>query len=125
MGFHIQMEQMPGYLAAKLIGAGEAGEGSQLFVSIAEHCKRTKNTKLLIDTTGFEIKLSVVDRFRIGASLEIFALHGIKVAVVCRPEQLDPRRLAILAARNRYVSVDVFTDFHAAEEWLLNSPPRA
>jgi hypothetical protein len=113
------MEQMPGYLAARFIGAGETGGGAQQFVSIAEYCKYTKNTKLLIDTTGFDVKLSAADRFHVGTGLGIFALHGIKVAVVCRPEQLDPGRLVMLVARNRYVSVEVFTDYHAAEEWLL------
>ena len=56
MTFQLQMEQMPGYLAARFIGAGEPGEAPQQFVSIAEHCKHTKNDKLLIDTTRYDVK---------------------------------------------------------------------
>jgi hypothetical protein len=77
------------------------------------------NPKLLIDTTGAEAKISITDRYRVGERLEIFALHGIKIAFVSRPDQQDPKRFARQVARNRYVSVESFTDFRAAEEWLL------
>jgi len=119
MTFQLQMEQMPGYLAARFIGAGEPGEAPQQFVSIAEHCKHTKNDKLLIDTTRYDVKVSAIDRFLMGERLQIFARHRIKVAFACRPEQLDPGKFGVLVARNRGVSVDAFTDFQAAEEWLL------
>jgi hypothetical protein len=113
------MEQMPSYLAARFTGAGVAGEAIQQFESTAEYCKRTNNDKLLIDTTGYNVKVSVVDRFFMGTSLQIFAGHRIRVAFVCRLEQLDARRFGRLVAQNRGVSVDVFTDFQSAEEWLL------
>jgi hypothetical protein len=119
MSLQLQMEQMPGYLAARFTGAGAPGEASQRFESIAEHCKRTNNDKLLIDSTGYDVKVSVVDRFFLGTSLQIFAGHRIKVAFVCRPEQLDARRFGRLVAENRGVTAEVFTDFQAAEEWLL------
>jgi hypothetical protein len=113
------MEQMPKYLAARYIGAGDVVEVSKQFESIAKHCNRTKNTKLLIDTTGFDVKPSVTDRFYMGEELEIFVLHAIKVAFVSRPEQLDPERFGKLVAWNRYAIFEVFTDFQSAEEWLL------
>jgi hypothetical protein len=119
MSLQLQMEQMPGYLAARFIGVGEPDEASARFESIAEHSKRTNNDKLLIDTTRYDVKASVVDRFFVGTSLQIFASHSIKVAVVCRPEQLDARRFGRLVADNRGVTIEVFTDFQAAEEWLL------
>ena len=119
MSFKIQMEQMPCYLAARFIGAGAPGEPSQQFESIAEQCKRTNKDKLLIDTTGYDVKVSVIDRFFFGTSSQIFAVHRIKVAFVCRPEQIDPRKFGALVAQNRGESIDVFTDFQSAEEWLL------
>jgi hypothetical protein len=60
-----------------------------------------------------------VDRFLLGERLGIFARYGIKVAFVSRPEQLDPRRFAVVVAQNRGVKVETFTDLQAAEEWLL------
>jgi hypothetical protein len=119
MSFQLQMEQMSGYLAARFIGAGVAGEASAKFESIAEHCKFTKNDKLLIDSTRYDVKVSVIDRFFMGTNLQIFAVRRIKVAFVCRPEQLDARRFGRLAAQNRGVTVKVFTGFQSAEEWLL------
>ena len=119
MSFQLQMEQMPGYLAARFAGAAVTGEGTRQFESIAEHCKRTKNNKLLIDTTEYDVKASTLDRFLLGEKSQIFAIHRIKVAFVCRPVQIDPRKFGALVARNRGVIVDVFTDFQSAEEWLL------
>src|SRR5215475_5180533 len=119
MNFQIQMEQMPGYLAARFIGSAETGEGLGQFTSIAEHCKRTKNDKLLIDTTEFDVKVSIIDRYLLGNRLLVFARHRIKVAFFSKAEQLDPRKFGAIVAQNRGASVDVFTDFQAAEEWLL------
>jgi hypothetical protein len=51
--------------------------------------------------------------------LEIFARCGIKVAFACRPEQLHPRRYAVILAQKRGVNVEIFTDSQDAEEWLL------
>jgi hypothetical protein len=45
--------------------------------------------------------------------------YGIKVAFIDIPERMDPRKFFLLAARNRGVNVEAFTDFRAAEEWLL------
>ena len=121
MSIQLQMEQMPGYLAARFIGVGVGGEASQQFELIAEHCKLTNNDKLLIDTTRYDVdvKISLVDRFLLGERLGIFARYGIKVAFFSKPEQLDPRKFGALVAQNRGASVDAFTDFQAAEEWLL------
>jgi hypothetical protein len=46
MSIQLQMEQMPGYLAARFIGVGVRGEASQQFELIAEHCKLTNNVFL-------------------------------------------------------------------------------
>ena len=120
MNFQIQMEQMPGYLAARFIGAAETGEGLRQFESIAEHCMRTKNDKLLIDTTGFDIKTTIISGYFAGEKAEIFARYGIKkVAFVGAPEQLDIGKFSILVAQNRFINVEAFPDFQAAEEWLL------
>jgi len=113
------MDQMSGYLAAKFIGSGVAEDVSGEFESIAEHCKRTKNHKLLIDTTGFDLKISTLDRYLVGERVQMFARYGIKVAFICRPEQVDSRKFGIQVAKNRGMDVEVFTDLQAAEEWLL------
>jgi hypothetical protein len=123
MNFQLQTEQMSGYLAARFVGVAVAGEGSRHYVAIAEHCKCTKNDKLLIDITGFEvIKPNITNKFYAGERMLVFARYGIKVAFVCRPEQLETIKFAAMVAQNRSVTVEVFTDFQVAEEWLMNCP---
>jgi len=119
MSFQLQMEQMPGYLAARFIGTGVAEEVWRQFESIAENCKRTKNNKVLIDTTKAEEEISLLERFLMGERTQTFARCGLKVACVDTPERIDPRRFGELVDRNRGVNLRVFTDFQAAEEWLL------
>ena len=119
MSLQLHMEQMPGYLAARFTGAGVPEEAWRQSELIVEHCKRTNNDRLIIDTTGLKVKISTADRFILGERLGIFARNKIKVAFVSAPEQMDPEKFAVLVARNRGVSVESFTDFQAAEEWLL------
>ncbi len=120
MSIQIQMEQMSGYLAARLIGSGALEEGLQQIELIAEHCKLTNNNKLLMDLTGAELPtLSLVNRFLAAGRLGIFARYGIKAAFIDIPRRMDPQKFEVLVAQNRWVSVDAFTDFQAAEKWLL------
>jgi hypothetical protein len=115
-----QIEQMPGYLVARFIGSGVAEDIWQEFEFIAKYCKRTKNNKLLIDGTRFNEKLSFIERYLAAEESRVFALYGIQVAIVDIPERIDPQKFAEMAARNRGVNLRVFTDFQAAEVWLLN-----
>jgi hypothetical protein len=119
MSIQLQMKQMPGYLVARFTGVGPPRDVWQQFELIAEHCKRTKNNKLLIDTTEFSAEISFMDRFYTAERAGIFARYGIKVAAVGRPEQFYPQKFAVGAARNRGIDVWTFSDFRAAEEWLL------
>src|SRR5262245_21451260 len=121
----LQIEEMPGYLAARFTGAGAPGEASQQFELIAEQCRRAKSNKLLIDITGYAVKASLADRFYAGERFRIFARYGIQVAFVCTLDQVDPQRFGELAARNQGVNLRTFTDLPSAEEWLLKEPPDA
>jgi hypothetical protein len=119
MSIQLQMEQKPDYLAARFIGVGEAKEVWPQFKFIAEHCRRAKGDKLLIDISGAEGEISVLEKYLAAEESQIFARYGIKVAFIEKPERMDPRRFFLLAARNRGVKVEAFTDWQAAEEWLL------
>ena len=119
MSVQLQMEQMPGYLAARFIGSGVAEDVWRQFELIAEHCRRGKGNKLLIDITKAEGKISVIEKYLAAEESRIFAQYGIKVAFIETPERMDPRKFFLLAARNRGVNVEAFTDFQAGEEWLL------
>jgi hypothetical protein len=113
------MEQMPNYIAVRFSGSGMAEEVWRQFELIAEHCKRANGDKLLIDITGAKGNLSVIEKYLAAEESRVFALYGIKVVFIETPERMDPRRFFLLAARNRGVNVEAFTDFQSAEEWLL------
>ena len=119
MSVQLQTEQMPGYLAARFTGAGVAEDVWRHFDFIAEHCKRTKNNKLLIDTTRAEGEISLVERFLVAKRALAFAHYAITVAFVDLLERIDPQRFFELVARNREVNARVFSDLQSAEEWLL------
>jgi hypothetical protein len=56
----------------------------------------------------------------VGNTAEIFMHYKLmKVAVVVRPERLDPRRFGEMVMRNRRVNARVFTNVEGTEEWLL------
>jgi hypothetical protein len=115
--FHIQ--EMPDYLAVRL--TGPAKDAWHKFGSIAEHCKRANKNKLLLDFTETYGDLSLADRYNLGDKAEVFVFYNykvIKVAVVGRPEQVDPERFSELVARNRWLDVRLFTSVEDAEKWL-------
>ena len=120
MSIQVQTEQMSSYLAARLIGPGALEEALQQIELIAEHCKLTNNNKLLMDITGWEATTpSLVDRFLAAKRLWIFTRYGIKAAFIDTLERMDPKKFGVLVAQNRWINIDAFTDFQAAEEWLL------
>jgi len=119
MSLQLEMEQMSGYLAARFIGSGVAEDVWRQFEIIAEQCKRMKDDRLLIDITAAEGNASVMEKYLAAEESRIFARYGIKVAFIEIPERMDPGMFFLLAAHNRGVNVEAFTDIRAAEEWLL------
>ena len=119
MSLKLEMEQMPGYLAASFSGSGAPPDVWRQFKLIAENCKRTKNDKLLIDLLRGDGKISFIERFMMGERTQLFLYYGIKVVFVEKTDRIDPGKFAMLVAQNRGVNVNAFTDFQAAEEWLM------
>lgn len=119
MSIDLQMENASGYMVARFIGEGKAEEALLNFEQIAEQCKSTNNTKLLIDCTNAKTELSMVDMYEQGEGAKLFNRYGIKIAVVVPEEKLEPEKFAEMVARNRGVNACVFTDYQTAEKWLL------
>ena len=110
---------MPGYLVARIIGAGTADEASRQFELIAEHCKRANKNKLLLDYREAHAKVSLAEKYFAVEKARIFAQYRLKVAVIDIPERLDPKRFGEIVAQNRGVDLRVFTNVEDAEEWFL------
>jgi len=123
MSVPLQIEAMPDYLEAKFTGAVATEEIWRQYELIAIHCKRANKNKLLLDITDTYGDLSLAHRYRLGDKAETFMFYNlIKIAVVCRQEQLDWQKFGEMVARNRWVNVRVFTSVEDAEKWLMLKP---
>ena len=83
MSVQLQIDEMPGYLIARFIGAGATKEVERQFGSLAEKCKSSKKNKLLLDFTEVPADISLVDRYDLGRRTLVFAQYKCKVAAVC------------------------------------------
>ncbi len=116
--FHI--EEKPNYLAVRVTSADAIEEIRRYFEWIGEFCERTNKNKILFDFTGAPTRIYLMERYFLGVESQDFMLYKLtKVAVVARPEQLDPKKFGETVARNRGVNALVFTNVEDAEKWLL------
>jgi hypothetical protein len=120
MGFQLQIEEKPDYLAVKFTGVGTAEGVWRRYELIAERCKRANKNKLLLDFTEANVEASLADKYILGQQAQIFARYKVtKAAAVARPEQIDPERFGEMVALNRRVNGRVFTNAEDAVEWLF------
>jgi hypothetical protein len=75
MGLQFQIEETPGYLAIRVIGAGTPEEVWRQYDSIAERCSSANKNKLLLDYTEAYGDISLWDRYLLGDRAQIFACH--------------------------------------------------
>jgi hypothetical protein len=75
---------------------------------------------LLVNTTGFTgfQSPSIFARHALAVIWAQSAGSGLIVAIVARPEFIDPQKIGVLMAQNRGASGDVFTTEAAALAWL-------
>jgi hypothetical protein len=120
MSVQFQIDETPEYLSVRVIGANAMEEIWERFEWVGKLCERANKNKLLFDFTGAPTKLYLAERYFLGEHSQDFMLYNVfKVAAVCKPEQLDPKRFGEVVARNRGVNVRVFTDEESALAWLL------
>jgi hypothetical protein len=75
---------------------------------------------LLVNTTGFTgfSPPSIFARHALAVKWAESAGSGLVVALVARPELIDPEKIGVLMAQNRGASGDVFATEAAALAWL-------
>jgi hypothetical protein len=119
MGLQLQIEEKPDYLEARFNGAGATEEIARKFDLISENCKCANKNKILLDLTGLNAELSLLDTYLLGERALAFRRHKCKVAAVGKPEQHDSHRFLELVSQNRWIDLRTFTDIKSAKEWLL------
>lgn len=81
--------------------------------------------RLLIDSTslaGFPSP-TILQRFQMAERWAAAACPGLRLAVVARPELIDPSRFGVTVARNRGLFANVFPSMPEAIEWLVDPNP--
>ena len=84
------------------------------------HARETGLADLLVNTsglTGFPVP-STFARYSLAVKWAESAGGALRVAMVTRPEIIDPQKIGVLMAQNRGVNGDVFTNETDALTWL-------
>jgi hypothetical protein len=120
VGIRLDLEDRHGWLLARLSGAAPVSESVALVPEIVSECLRLKVGRVIVDFSHVRAPVSTTERFELGKAATPFARHGIRIAALARPDQLDPERFGARVATNRGVTVRAFTDIESARAWLLN-----
>ena len=114
-------EVMPGYSCYRLSGHGPLEEAAGKAMEAIAYAREQGMTKLLIDTTKWTGHASpgTLDRYQWAAAFSEAARSAVKVAMVVRPELMDPEKFEVTVARNRWLLGDVFVSEKEALAWLL------
>ncbi len=111
-----------GRLHVQLKAIARFGHSHELFEEIRQMAVAANATELLIDTSAFKGKLSVMQRLQMILAF-VANLRGYRVAGVISKETIDPQRLGETMARNRGANVRVFTCMAEAIQWLDGARP--
>jgi hypothetical protein len=86
------------------------------------YCHANKIVRLLADITrlsGFNSP-TLVDRFLLAQEWATAANGAVTLALVLKPEHIDPRHFGIVVAADAGLVTETFTTEHEALEWLMN-----
>ena len=106
----------------RIISSGSCEDLSQLkeyVLAIHNAVMASKNTRVLVDETQLEYKLSTTDSFYSGRFVSNLNPKPKKIAVVCKLDGWDDAKFWETVAFNRGVMVQVFKDNDSAENWIL------
>jgi hypothetical protein len=95
-------------------------KGVDMVAEAMRHARELGLQSLLINTLGFTgfSAPSIFGRHALAVKWAESAGSRMHVAVVARPELLDPQKIGVVMAQNRGVSGDVFTSEAQALAWL-------
>ncbi len=85
-------------------------------------CREREVRRLLIESTGLTgfDNPGTEERFLLGEAFARAGQAAVKVAIVARPEFMDPERFGVTVARNRGLFAQGFASREDALAWLLD-----
>ena len=119
-------EVMEGYCCYRLSGHGPLEEAASKVIEVITFCREEGMRNLLIDTTGWTGHKSpdTLERYYVAQAFAEAARCEVKVAMVVRPEMMDPDKFEVTVAMNRGLVGNVFDSEKDAVAWLLDPPPQ-
>jgi len=111
------------YSTYRLSGDGPLEEAARKVIEAITFCREQGIRSLLIDTTRWtgHTNPSTLERFEWAEAFAIAARTKVKLALVVRPEFMDPEKFEVTVARNRGLFGNVFDSEKDALTWLLDA----
>jgi hypothetical protein len=102
------------------IGEITQAEGVRLITSAIIYSREQELHQLLVVTTGFTglAPSSIAERYFFVREWAAAAGPHLRIAMVARPELIDPEKFGVTVAANAGLIGDVFTSEHEALAWL-------
>ena len=119
-------EMMEGYCCYRLSGHGSLAEAASRVVKVIKFAQGQGMRKLLIDTTKWtgHGPPDTLERYTVAGEFAKAAAAAVKIAMVVRPEMMDPEKFEVTVATNRGLSGNVFDSEKEALAWLLDPNSR-
>ena len=119
-------EVMEGYCCYRLSGHGPLAEAASKVIEVIAFTREQGMRNLLIDTTGWTGHKSpdTLERYEVAEAFAEAARSKVKVAMVVRPEMMDPDKFEVTVAKNRALVGNVFDSEKDALAWLLDPAAR-
>jgi hypothetical protein len=119
-------EVMEGYCCYRMSGHGRLAVAAGKVIEVLTYAREQGIRNLLIDTTGWTGHASpdTLERFTFAQAFAEAARSAVKVAMVVRPEMMDPEKFEVTVATNRGLLGNVFASEKEALAWLLDPAVR-
>ena len=118
-----KIESREGYFFAKGTGAFDSSKAMPLFKHIVDECLKCGHSHLLIDMTGVSGKMEVTALHEMGVEMSAYNLVIKRLAMLSRPDQVQPDKFWQVVTRNRGLNTCVFTELDEAVKWLTVADP--
>jgi len=118
-------ELLEDYAVFRPTGRVSLAKGVQWVTSAITYCRERGIRKLLVDTcslTGFAPP-AVHTRYFFMHEWAAAAAGAVCIAMVARPEMIDPEKFGVTVGRNAGLVCDVFSLESEADAWLRNVKP--
>ena len=100
----------------------ELSEEVAVVTKAISDCEASGGERLLVDIrelTGFPSP-TVAERYDLVTEWARASAGRVRMAMVARPEMIDPEMIGITIARNRFFHTEIFVDEQSALEWLMD-----